>query len=85
MIIINDTTYIMDPTDVSTVTAMSNKILVRFKGQRGFHSVPSDNPKEDARRLVNLLSIDIKAGGSPGGLASGLPDPRVFNTTLPTP
>lgn len=75
MIIINDDAYILDPTEVSTVTVMSMKIIVGFKGRDTGYSVPSDNPKEDARRLVELLSIDIKAGG--------MSDPRAFNTQPP--
>lgn len=75
MIIINDDAYILDPTEVSIVRAGVTEILVTMKGSPVCSSIPSDNPKEDARRLVELLSIDIKAGG--------MSDPRAFNTQPP--
>lgn len=61
MIIINDTTYIMDPTEVSTVTASYLKIIIRFKGRDGWHSVPSTQPKEDSLRLSRLILKDARS------------------------
>ena len=63
MIIINNDAYILDPKEVSIVRAGVTEILITMKGSPSCSSIPTKNPNEDARRLVEMINVDIKAGG----------------------